>query len=306
MTGPVASGPEGANRALVGLGWMVISGLLFVAVNVFVKFTGSRLPTSEAAFLRYLFGVPLLLPAIPAILRAGLDRGMMGLFALRGLVHSVGIFFWFWAMTTIPLAEVTSLNFLVPIYVTAGAALFLRERVALRRILAIGVAFAGALVILRPGFREISAGHIAMLITGVMFAISYLLAKKLSDRASATTVVTMMSLAVTVMLAPVALSVWVMPTAQEAGLLFLTAACATLGHLAMTHAFKQAPVSVTQPATFLQLVWALLLGAVLFGEHIDVFVVLGGTIIVAAITYMALRERSLARRTTPHVVETKS
>jgi drug/metabolite transporter (DMT)-like permease len=64
----------------------------------------------------------------------------------------------------------------------------------------------------------------------------------------------------------------------------------------MTRAFRAAPLSVTQPVTFLQLVWATLLGALVFGEAVDPFVVLGGAVIIGAISYITWREAVVQRR----------
>ena len=75
----------------------------------------------------------------------------------------------------------------------------------------------------------------------------------------------------------------------------MTAVCATFGYYAMTRALAAAPISVTQPITFLQLVWASLLGILMFGEAIDPFVILGGTVIVAAATFISHRENKLAK-----------
>ena len=69
----------------------------------------------------------------------------------------------------------------------------------------------------------------------------------------------------------------------------------------MTLAFREAPLAVTQPVTFLQLVWAVIVGAVFFGEGVDPFVVLGGTVIVAAVSFIAWREAVIRRRMAPPV-----
>lgn len=82
-------------------------------------------------------------------------------------MHAVAVMLWFFAMTQIPLAEVTAMNYMTPVYVTLGAALFLGEKLAFRRIAAILVALIGVLIILRPGFREVSSGHLAMLGTAL-------------------------------------------------------------------------------------------------------------------------------------------
>lgn len=283
-------------RPLAGVLWMVATGLLFVGVTAAVKHAAGRLPAAEAAFLRYALGLVFLLPMLGSLRRNRPRRRDLGVYALRGGVHSAGVILWFFAMTRLPIAEVTAMNYLAPIYVTLGAALLLGERLALRRLLAIGVAFLGALVILRPGFRDVSAGHLAMLGTALAFAASYLMAKTLSGRAEPAMVVAMLSTWVTVGLAPVALSVWIAPTAAEVLWLLAVAAMATGAHYTMTLAFRAAPVTVTQPVTFLQLIWATILGWWAFGERPDAFVLGGGAAILGAVSFIAWREAQLRRR----------
>ncbi len=289
MEDPAASNP------VKGVFWMLVTGILFVGVTAIVKLLGTRIPAPEAAFLRYALGLVFLLPMIRAMMRAELSRGQLALFSWRGLAHTGGVSLWFFAMTRIPIADVTAMNYLSPIYVTLGAALFLGEKLAFRRILAVVVALIGGLIILRPGFREVGAGHLAMLIAAFFFAVSYLLAKRMTDQTGAAVTVTMLSLTVTIGLAPLALMNWVTPTAPELLLLFAVAAVATAGHYTMSLALAAAPITVTQPVGFLQLVWAVALGALVFDEGIDVWVIVGGLVIIAAISFMTWREAMLKR-----------
>jgi drug/metabolite transporter (DMT)-like permease len=285
---------------------MLVTGACFVGVTAVVKHVGQGMPAAEAAFLRYALGLVFLIPMLGPMRAARLSRRTLGLFGLRGLAHSGGVLLWFYAMTQIPIAEVTAMNYLNPVYVTLGAALFLGERLALRRIAAIGAALLGALLILRPGFRELSPGHIAMIFTALLFAASYLTAKHLSGEASAAVVVFMLSVTVTIGLAPFAFAVWVTPTPAQLGWLFLVAALATAAHYAMTLAFAAAPVAVTQPVTFLQLVWAVLLGVFVFGEPADLWVIAGGATIMGAVSFITWREAVAKRRqVTPAEPETK-
>ncbi|MDE4131927.1 DMT family transporter [Phaeobacter sp. QD34_3] len=295
-----------AQNPVMGIFWMLVTGLCFVAVTALVKHLGGRIPPAESAFLRYLLGLVFLIPMVGALRRARLTPRLWGLFAGRGALHTLGVMLWFFAMTRIPLAEVTAMNYLAPVYVTLGAALFLGEKLALRRIAAIVAALIGAIIILRPGFREVSPGHIAMLVAAVVFGGSYLLAKFTVDGTNPTVVVAMLSLWVTAGLAPFAMAVWVTPTLAELAILFGVACFATAGHYTMTLAFSAAPVAVTQPVTFLQLIWATLLGALVFDEAVDIWVVSGGALILAAISFITWREAVLKRRAiTPPVPATK-
>jgi drug/metabolite transporter (DMT)-like permease len=295
-----SSSAEGAaapgGRPVAGVFWMIVTGLCFVAVTASVKMVGDDVPAAQAAFLRYVLGIGFLIPMIPAVRAATLSRRTLGLFGIRGLAHSLGVITWFYAMTRIPIAEVTAMNYLNPVYVTVLAVLVLGERISARRIIAVLLALAGALVILRPGFRELDPGHFAMLFTAASFAVGYLIAKILADEVPASVVVFMLSVTVTIALAPFALAVWVPVGWGDLGWLFLTAVFATAGHYTMTLAFRSAPLTVTQPVTFLQLIWATALGALVFAEPVDVFVILGGAMIIASVTYIALREAQLRRR----------
>ena len=293
------------SRPVVGIFWMVFTGLMFVAVTAVVKHVGDDVPAAQAAFLRYVLGLVFLLPMIRPILAAQLTGRQKKLFWARGVVHTLAVILWFFAMARIPIAEVTAMNYLSPVYVSLGAALFLGERLPPRRLAAVIMALVGAMIILRPGAKEIELGHVAMLATAVFFAAGYLIAKQLSGEVSAAVVVGMLSITVTVGLAPFAWAVWVTPTLAQLGWLFLVACFATAGHYAMILAFAAAPLTVTQPVTFLQLVWAVLLGAVVFGEAVDGWVIFGGAVIMASVSFITWREAVARRNVTPAVPATK-
>ena len=188
---------------------------------------------------------------------------------------------------------------------TLGAALFLKEKLPPRRLIAVIVALMGAMIILRPGIKVVEPGHIAMIGTAIMFAAGYLVAKQLSGEVSAAVVVGMLSITVTIGLAPFAYAVWVTPTLAQLGWLFLVACFATAGHYSMTLAFRAAPLTVTQPVTFLQLIWAVLLGWLAFGEAVDGWVVFGGLVIMASVSFITWREAVARRAITPVVPATK-
>jgi len=284
------------SRPVAGMFWMLAAGFSFVGMTAMVKTLDPTLDPIQAAFLRYALGLVFLLPALRSIMATQLTRRHMTLFGLRGVIHAVAVMLWFFAMTRIPLAEVTAMNYMTPVYVTAGAALFLGEKLALRRIAAIVVALIGIVIILRPGFREVSFGHIAMLGTSLTLGGSYLLAKILVKDLPPSVVVAHLSIWVTIALIPFAIAVWAPPSLWDLGILFLVASFATAGHYFMTLALQAAPVAVTQPVTFLQLIWATMLGAIVFHEQIDIWVVAGGTLILGAVSFIAWREAVLYRR----------
>lgn len=279
---------------------MLASGLSFVGVTGIVRYLGTDLPVAQSAFLRFAWGLVLMLPLMPRLARPGLLTGFppdaFKIFALRALFHIVAVMLWFFAMARLPVAEVTAIGFLNPVCVTIGGAVIFGEAMAPRRVLAIIAAVVGALVILRPGLREIGAGQVAQLGAAVCFACSYLCVKRLSGFADAGVIVAAMTVSVSLGLLPLALWVWVPVTASQLGWIAVVALCATSGHYCMTRAFGAAPLAVTQPVIFLNLVWATALGAVMFGETIDPSVLLGGVIIILAISLLTWRESLALRR----------
>lgn len=280
-------------RDLAGMGWMLATGLCFVAVNGIVRWLDGALPAPQAAFIRFVFGLAFLSPLLVGALRRGFPMPVWRLLAWRAALHVLAVCTWFYAMARITVAEATAIGFLNPIFVTVGAALFMNERLSARRIAAVGVALLGALIVLRPGLRPLDPGHLSQIVAALAFGASYLVAKRITDHVPAAVVVAVMSLTVAIGLAPLAWAVWVPPTAEQVGWLGLVAVFATAGHYTMTRAFAVAPMTVTQPVTFLQLIWASLLGMLVFGEPLDTWVILGGGMMIGAISYITWREARL-------------
>ena len=289
-----------------GIAWMVVTGLLFVCVTGIVRYLGSDMPAIEAAFIRYVIGLLLITPVLFK-LRPKVPRGRkLAIYGARGLVHGIAVMLWFYAMARIPIAEVTAIGYTSPIFVTIGAAMFLGERLQMRRMLAVLAGFVGALIILRPGFSEISLGQLAQLTAAPLFAASFIFAKKLTEDEDPAFIVYMLSVGCTLTLLPGAIYQWRTPTGEEVFWLTMTAVFATAGHYTLTQAFRAAPITVTQPIGFLQLVWAALLGLVVFGEQLDPYVFLGAAVIIGAATYISHREAAVARQMhTPPAPATK-
>ncbi len=293
-------------QTLKGIGWMIATGMLFAGVTAIVRYLGSDMPAIEAAFIRYLIGFILILPIFISALSSQSYKSNLVLYAVRGLVHGGAVMLWFYAMARIPMAEVTAIGYTAPIFVTIGAALFLGERLHIHRILAVVVGLIGVFIIIRPGFQEVGLGQLAQLSAAPLFATSFILAKRFTGETSPSEIVAWLSFFCTLVLLPGAIWQWRHPTLEELMWLGLTAVFATIGHYTLTKAFASAPITVTQPVSYLQLVWAVLIGIALFGEPVDPFVLLGGAVIVSAITYISHRELRRARkRVTPAANETK-
>ena len=272
---------------------MVATTVLFVIVTAVVRYLGSEMHPVQAAFLRYAFGVALI---IPFCLRTSLFRipfARLRLHAFRRVAHGIAIMLWFFAMMRLPIAEVTALSFMTPVFIIIGASVFLKEHFYRHRAIAVALGIAGGLIILQPGFRVIDLGAIAQLVAAPLFAVSMLIAKNLTRSESNGHILLMLSVFCTLTLTLPAIAIWRQPTLEELSWLLLCAVFATAGHYCMTRAFRSAEIAALQPITFLQLVWATLMGSFLFGEQPNFWVWLGGGIIVISATYNARKEQTV-------------
>ena len=278
------------NVTVVGLTWIVAAGLNFVAFVVLIKYVGSELPPVQAAFIRYLFG---LIVVLPLIFRNGVhifSTKHIHLHVLRGIIQAMAVMLWFYAVTKLPIAEVTALGFVSPIFVVFGAVFFLRERLTKPRIAAVVLGLVGIFVILRPGFGVINSGSIAMLLAAPLFAASKVLTKFLVKHDSGSTIVVYLSIFAALAMAVPAISVWTQPSGVNLFLLSGTALFATIAHLCMAKGLALIDLTVSQPIDFLQLVWTTLIGVMLFSEPSVIWVWIGGGIVVLSATYIARLE----------------
>jgi len=282
---------------------MVLTTILFVGVTATVRYLEGEVPAPQAAFLRYAIGTLLLTPSLITLIKVKPNKPLMNKFLLRGLVHSFGVTLWFYAMSVMPVAEVTAIGFLTYIFVSIGACIFLKEKLHKHRITAVIISFVGALIILRPGFKVIESGQLGMLMATVVFTASYLIAKIVSKERSSSEIVAMLSVFTTIFLIPSAIYSWEPISLEALLILTFTALIATIGHITMTQAIKAAPMVVTQPILFLQLVWASMVGLFLFDEQFDLYVIIGGTVIMICVCYVSYREHVLGKKITNDVLQ---
>jgi len=291
------------NQSIIGILWMVITTILFVGVTATVRYLEGEVPAPQAAFLRYAIGTVMLAPSLITLTKFKPERSLFNKFVLRGFVHSIGVTLWFYAMSVMPVAEVTAIGFLTYIFVSIGASIFLKEKLHKHRLSAILISFIGALIILRPGFKVIESGQLGMLIATMVFTASYLIAKVVSKERTSSEIVAMLSIFTTIFLIPSAIYSWEPLSLEALLILSFTALIATLGHITMTKAIKAAPMVVTQPVLFLQLVWASMVGLFIFDEEFDLFVIIGGTVIMLCVCYVSYREHILGKKITSEALQ---
>lgn len=273
--------------------FMLLATLALTGMHAVVRFLSAEMHPFEITFFRNLFG---LLVMAPLMFRAGLEElksRQPRLQLLRSCFGILAMALWFYGLSVVPIAEATALSFTAAIFGSLAAALFLRERMRLRRWTAVITGFIGALIILRPGFQAVQPGAWIVLFSSIFWALALVTVKRLSSTDSIVCIVAWNSVLLTLYSLPLALPVWITPTFPQLGWLLLIGLLATLGHLAMTNAFRLADATAVFPVDFTRLLWASVLGFLLFAEVPDAATWIGGAIIFASTAYITFRERSV-------------
>lgn len=269
---------------------MALAALGSSVMNAIIHGLGATLHAFEMAFFRNLFGfcalVPLLLRAGPTALRTG----KLPLHGLRAMLNAVAMLTFFYALAITPLAEVAALGFTSPLFATLLAAVLLGERVGVRRALGVLAGFGGALVIIRPGFETVSLGTVLLLISALAWSAALIDIKVLARTESSLTITCYATLFLTPITLVCALPFWVWPQPHEWLLLALVGGLGSLVQMSVAQALREADASQVLPVDFTKLIWATLIGWLVFSQPLDGWVLLGGAIIFSAVVYVAWRE----------------
>jgi len=197
------------------------------------------------------------------------------------------------AFTTIPLAEVYALVFLAPLFVTLLSLFVLKEHVGPWRWFAVVAGFAGVLLVVQPGFRELEFGHFASLVIALLAAISVILMRSLSAHETRTTMLGFLMLYAVVFnaIAMLVAGSFVVPTLAQAAVLLMAGVFAAAGNVCLLAATRFAPANQLAPTHYSQIVWAVILGALIFSEKPDALSVLGLAIIAGSGLLTIAREK---------------
>lgn len=284
------------NTTTRGLLWSALAGVLFVLLNAAMRGLALQLDVFQTQFLRYVAGCVVL---APLVLRAGWaayrPQNIGGQFA-RGAVHTGGLCLWFIAIPHITLADTTAIGFTTPIFIMLGAWLVFREPMRWERWIAALIGFGGVLIVVAPKLSG-SGGiySLVMLASAPVFAASFLITKGLTRHERPTVIVVWQSITVALCSLPLALLNWQNPTLVQWGMFLLCGLLGSAGHYCLTRSFSIADISATQSVKFLELVWASLLGWVMFADVPSQFTLLGGVVIFASTFWIARREARALR-----------
>lgn len=287
--------PDVRRAALWMAGWLTLMVVIAVAGRQAMR----ELSVFQIMLMRSTLGIALLWPVIHAAGGLAAMRSQrLPQHGLRNVVHYAAQYGWFAALGLIPLAQVVSIEFTMPIWSAALAVAFLGERLNRGKLLAVALGLAGVAVIVRPwaGTATASAGQgqLIALAAALGFAVSIVLVKSLTrtDRAE-TLSFWMLVMQSAIGLLP-ALWVWRWPSAQTWGWVLLVAFCGTYSHYCFARAMRHAEATVVVPMDFLRVPLTALAGWAVYSEQVDLFTVLGVALILAG-NLLNLR-RPAARR----------
>lgn len=279
-----------------GIALMLLAALGFSFMNVLIRWTSGELHSFQIAFFRNLFGLVFMLPWLIKFGWRSFKTDRIGLFIIRALLGLFSMFCYFWGITVLPLAKAVALSFTVPLFVTIGAAVFLKEDVNGRRWAAVLVGFIGTLIILRPSIDGDLFASLVVIASSVTMAASVLVIKSLSRTEDANVIVMYMVLLMTPLSLPVAMTVWQWPTIETWLLVALMGFLGSFAHLMFTSSLKMSDVSIVMPFDFARLPFIIVLAWLVFDQSVDEWTLIGAGIVFASGVYIARREAQLNKR----------
>ncbi len=291
MSDPPARPIPPASRTWLGIAFIIAASLIVPVADGLVKIISGRYPALELVFLRYGLQTLLMLPIVlVAHGLAALRPSRPVSQALRALFIAGGAFCFFSAVRTIPLADAVAVFFVQPCIVTALAPVVLGERVGPWRWCAVISGFIGALIIIQPGFAGVDVGTLYALGAGTCFALFILTTRLLagSDPPLVTNFLT--GLGVTVLVAPAMPFVWTSPSQSDWVIILSFGTLGMLFSLCIVLAYEFADASTLAPFSYIELVAAVAVGYLMFGDFPTPITWLGTAVIVASGMVIIWRE----------------
>lgn len=309
----VARAPDAPLR---GMALLTLGVCVFVSQDVIIKLLSDGYPIHEMLFIRCITGLPFVLALAlwqrnPAAFRfhwAGV---------VRGVLHFISFTCYYLALAMLPLAEVATLYYANPLFITALSVPFLHEAVGPRRWIAVLVGFAGVVVVLRPDVDAVDPAMLLALGAAFFYACSMLVTRAAGGRVPSTAFA-IHSMVMLFVLSGVAglvmgdgrffdggtgetaflLRPWLWPTGWDAVLLAVIGPISAAGFILLAEAYRVAPPSLVTPFEFTSLPVAVLFGWMFFGDLPAAGTWIGLALIVGAGLYIVHREAVRGRKVT--------
>ncbi|WP_319519879.1 DMT family transporter [uncultured Martelella sp.] len=274
-----------------GLIWVALSMAAFIGMSVGSRELATSLSIRQVLFFRALVGLGIIIVLARQFLPEIRQAKMVRLHIIRNIVHFTGQYFWTIGVVLLPLASVFALEFTMPIWVAFFAWLFLKEKLTRPRILATLGGFLGVLVIARPGLGMIDPAASLVLLAAAFYALALICVKELTRECSPGVIVVWMILIQLPLGFVFALTDWQPVSWTDVPWMLVAGIGALSAHFCQAQALKRLEASVVIPIDFLRVPLAAIVGYYAYGEAIDLWVFLGGAIILLSNYQAVLRER---------------
>ena len=262
--------------------WMCISAVTYVVSIAIGRYLAPDIEVFQIAFLRNAFAMLFMLPWLVDVGIGAMRSNQMGRHIIRGFLSSANVTLLFAAVALIPIADMSAINFLQPVLGAAFAGLVLGEVVGRNRWLAISAGFGGALIIIRPGFAEFNLGMAFALGSTLTGALVSILIKTLVRKDAPDTIAAWLFITQTLILLVPTIYVWRMPTLEQWCFFALIGFMSLILQRTYNRGIQAADISIAMPFNFTRLIWAALLGWIVFAEFPDIWTWTGGIIIFGA------------------------
>ncbi len=279
------------NTTLRGLGFAFLGFAVFASHDALIKVLGGTYSVMQIIFFATLFSfVPMAVTILTDRTTGNFLPHHPWLVLLRSALMVTSMVCAFYAFSVLPLAEVYSLLFAFPLFVTVLSIPILGEVVRFQRWAAVGVGLIGVLIVLRPGATDITLGHMAALTAAFCSALGSVLVRKIgNEERSAVLILYPMLLAIVVMslMQP---AVYKPPSLLHLAMMALVGVFSVIAQHLIILAYRAAPAGVVAPSQYSQIIWATLFGMIFFGEHPDGWVAVGASVIIASGIFVVWRE----------------
>jgi drug/metabolite transporter (DMT)-like permease len=288
----IASRRELAGRSSgAAIATMCVGALCLVCNDAAAKWLIADYAPLQIVFLRNLFAAPIIAAIVLSVGGwPALRTRHLRVHALRGLLFVGGASAFFLSLRTLPLAEATALFFAAPIFITALSVPLLREHVGWRRWTAVIAGFVGVLIIVRPGGAAFQPASLLVLATASLYALA-MISTRWIDRSEGIWTMMFYVVLFPALFSGAVVSVqWQTPALSHFPIFAAQAVFGTLGMTLISQSFRLAPAAVVAPFDYTALIWASLLGWLLWNEIPGIWTYVGAVVIVASGIYIVIRE----------------
>ncbi|MHA1107522.1 MAG: DMT family transporter [Alphaproteobacteria bacterium] len=277
-----------------GILWMIISALCYAGTYATVRVLSDSFGAFQIVFFRSALGILFMLPWLYRAGFGALRTSRYGLYATRTGLNYIGMVCLMFGIANLTLQDVTALMFTVPLFTVLFVALLLGETVGAPRWFALVIGFIGAMVIIRPGFVELSIGTIAVMITSAAYSLVNTANKSLTATEKPDTIVFHGFVLLALIATGPAFYLWVAPQWSHGPWIILLGVLSSAATLFIMRAFAATAASVIMPFNFLKLPFAVVIGMIWFAEHPDLWTMAGAAVIFSSTWYIARREAKRA------------